>query len=303
AYDILNVHEPSGAAAAMLRRVSARPRIIVTSHGIERRAWDLAREEARLGRGGPSRRARLWHPLTVLSQARFALSLADHVLVLNSDDRAYLIDRLGRRPETVTRIWPGASEVYARAAVTRDYGAPRAILFSGTWRANKGIADLVPAMRRVWQSRPDVTLTVLGAGADPAVIHAAFGDARVRVETAASDEAAAAVYGAHDLFVLPSLFEGTPLTLIEAMAGGLPCVTTRTCGMKDVVRDGENGLLVPVRDPEALARALLLVVETPALAARLGRAAAADAAACCTWSEAARPVLSVYESVDAFAPA
>ena len=54
-----------------------------------------------------------------------------------------------------------------------------------------------------------------------------------------------AVYAAHDIFVFPSLVEGMPLTLLEAMATGMPVVTTNTCGMSDVVEDEFNGLLVP----------------------------------------------------------
>lgn len=130
----------------------------------------------------------------------------------------------------------------------------------------------------------------------------AFPDAvrsRVRCMTAADDAAAAAVYAEHDLFLLPSLFEGTPLTLLEAMASGLPIVTTATCGMLDEIRDGENGLLVPIRSPAAIVAAVERVIGDAALRARLGRAAHAEAIAHHSWRQAAEPVLRAYERLAA----
>lgn len=75
------------------------------------------------------------------------------------------------------------------------------------------------------------------------------------------------------LFVLPSLTEGVSLTLLEAMARGLPVAATRVGGNVEVVADGETGLLVPAGDPPALPAALLRLWGDPEEGARLGRAA------------------------------
>ena len=77
-----------------------------------------------------------------------------------------------------------------------------------------------------------------------------------------------------DIFTLPSLAEGTPVSLLEAMACALPVVASRVGGIPEVVRDGEHGTLVPV-DTEALAQALARYVQDPQLAARHGQAARA----------------------------
>jgi glycosyltransferase involved in cell wall biosynthesis len=69
---------------------------------------------------------------------------------------------------------------------------------------------------------------------------------------------------------LPSLREGVPKVLIEAAACGRPIVTTDAPGCREIVRNGENGLLVPVRDSRALAEALRLLIENPALRAGMG---------------------------------
>ena len=104
----------------------------------------------------------------------------------------------------------------------------------------------------------------------------------------------AAAFAAADVFLLPSLFEGTPLTLIQAMMSGLPVVTTATCGMKDVIQDGETGLLIPVRSPAAIEGAVSRLLVDRELRERVGRAARAAALASYTWDRVAVPVEDAY---------
>jgi glycosyltransferase involved in cell wall biosynthesis len=101
-----------------------------------------------------------------------------------------------------------------------------------------------------------------------------------------------ALYAAHDIFVFPSLMEGLPLALLEAMASGMPVVTTDTCGMPDAVKDGFNGLLVPPADSTALLDALTRLMESQALREELGRNAAASMRAF-TWDRIAERVEKV----------
>jgi len=80
------------------------------------------------------------------------------------------------------------------------------------------------------------------------------------------------VLSALDLFVLPSLWEGMPIVILEAMAAGLPVVATRVGGIPEVVEDGVTGLLVPPRDPEALAEAIIALLQDRKRAEAMGRA-------------------------------
>ena len=75
-----------------------------------------------------------------------------------------------------------------------------------------------------------------------------------------------------DVFVLPSLWEGLPIALLEAMAAGLPVVATRVGGVPEVVVDGVTGLLVPPRDPGALSEAVLTLLQAPDLRRKMGQA-------------------------------
>ena len=76
--------------------------------------------------------------------------------------------------------------------------------------------------------------------------------------------------GALDVFVISSLYEGTPLALFEAMAAGKAIVSTAVDGCREVLEDGETGLLVPPADAESLAQAILRVLGDEPLRRRLG---------------------------------
>ena len=115
--------------------------------------------------------------------------------------------------------------------------------------------------------------------------------------TAADEAETARIFAGADLFLLPSLFEGTPLTLVEAMTSGLPIVTTAVCGMKDLIVSGRSGLLVPIRSPEAIVSAVRSLVEHADLRRQLGTSARRDAMTDYTWDRAAEHVAAAYERV------
>jgi glycosyltransferase involved in cell wall biosynthesis len=298
-YDIVNVHEPCAAPVLLGRRTTS-PLVVVTTHGIERRAWALAKEEGALGREGPGWRTRLTYPASALWHCDLALRRADHVFCLNEEDRHMLVEDFRRSPDTITRVMPGSDEIYERTARGRGYTRIKQILFAATWRKNKGIEDLVPAFVSLAERHPDLSLNVVGAGAPEHMIRHCFPESvrsRVTCETPADDAAMASTFSRADLFLLPSLFEGTPLTMMQAMMSGLPIVTTATCGMKDVIDDEMTGLLIPIRSPDAIVTAIERLLNSPALRRSLGVAARAVALKRYTWDQAAAPVLHAYQAL------
>ena len=108
---------------------------------------------------------------------------------------------------------------------------------------------------------------------------------------------AESVLGALDVFVLPSWIEGMPITVLEAMAHRKPVVATPVGGTPELVLDGETGVLVPPRDPEALAEALRALVADPQRARRLGEAGYARVAERFTVERMTTRVLEVYDEV------
>lgn len=84
------------------------------------------------------------------------------------------------------------------------------------------------------------------------------------------------IYKGLDIFALTSNNEGTPLSLLEAMAAGLPVVATSVGGVPDVVTDGVNGLLVPPGDGEAMTESWRRILRDPARSQRMGERARQD---------------------------
>jgi glycosyltransferase involved in cell wall biosynthesis len=299
-YDIVNVHEPSGAAMCMAKRLAGNPKVVVTSHGVEQRGIELSVEEAQLGRIGSSARSRMVQRATTLWQTRLSLRLADHVFCLNGEDREYLAERLQVDRRRVTRICPGVDGIYASASAARGSRPARRLLFAASWRKNKGIEDFVPAFTQLARCHAELSLTIVGGGLAEERIKADFpAEIRPRVSCVHTrgDAENARIFAECDVFVLPSLFEGTPLTLMEAMGSGLPIVTTATCGMKDVIEHGRNGLLVPMRSPERLVSAVESLLANGELRRELGAEAAKDAVERYTWDHSAATVLRAYKEI------
>lgn len=297
-YDVVNVHEPIGAAIALWKRAAGCRRVVVTSHGLEQRAWDLLLEEGRLGRGGPSAQSRFAYPTTVLWQARLALLHADHVFCLNMEDREYLMSRLSVREDKITRIYPAADQLYGETASRRDYSQAKTIVFAGSWIRRKGTDDVVQSFSSLALRHPQLMLVILNGGVPELAVRSCFPEPlrrRVLCIQAEPEAGTAAALAAADIYLLPSLFEGTPLTLMEAMWSGLPIVTTATCGMADVINNRSTGLLVPIRSPEAVVAAAEELLIDSDLRARLGRAAHAQARHSYTWSKVAQPIQELYE--------
>lgn len=297
-YDLINVHEPSSAAVVAGRRALGNLIVVVTTHGVESRGWKHALEEERLGRQRIALKTRVIYPATSLWQSAVGLRYADHIFCLNIEDRDYLVRHFGRSEREITRIFPAASTVYASGAVNRDYRRARRLLFAGSWLPRKGTTDLRAAFVMLREHYPELELHVLGSSVNVAGVLADFPPQLhpiITCDPIVTEAQAAAAFAAADLYVLPSLFEGTPLTLIEAMMSGLPVVTTATCGMKDVIRDDDNGLLVPIRSPGAIVQAVERLLDDVALRERLGRTAQTEALTKYTWDKVAAPVLDAYE--------
>jgi glycosyltransferase involved in cell wall biosynthesis len=99
-----------------------------------------------------------------------------------------------------------------------------------------------------------------------------------------------------NLFVLPSIIEGMPLVLLQAMACGLPVVATKVSGSVDLVQPGRNGLLVPAKDPALLAEALISLLGDRARCSQMG-ARSREIALTMDWSEIARSYSALYQAV------
>jgi glycosyltransferase involved in cell wall biosynthesis len=150
--------------------------------------------------------------------------------------------------------------------------------FAGRLTAQKDLGLALEAVAGV----PDAHLAILGEGPERERLARRTGelglDGRVRFLGGGTRGDALRLFRAADAVVLSSSWENLPHAVVEALAVGTPVVATAVGGVPEVVRDGENGLLVPPRDADALAGALRRLVSEPGLRARLAAAAAPSVA-------------------------
>jgi glycosyltransferase involved in cell wall biosynthesis len=139
----------------------------------------------------------------------------------------------------------------------------------------KGFDLLVRAIERLVGGGADVGLVIVGEGEEGPRLHALVQELnlgeRVRLLGYRSD--VLEIYQALDAYALSSIREGLPNVLLEAMAVAVPVAATRIAGVPNLIRDGENGLLIPPGDLDALTAALSRLHGDPPLRDRLGAAA------------------------------
>ena len=192
-----------------------------------------------------------------------------------------LVERHILPPEKITLI-PNAVElpvpaVHPREAMQARFGfSPEDVVAVTAARLAppKGHRYLLDALPLLLPDFPHLRLLLLGDGEERAALEAQRDALGLRgyVIFAGSVGGVPELLAGCDLFVLPSLWEGMPVALLEALAAGLPTLATRVAGTPEVIRDGETGLLVPPRDPAALADGLRRLLTDDALCARLAEA-------------------------------
>ncbi|HYK91721.1 MAG TPA: glycosyltransferase family 4 protein [Acidobacteriota bacterium] len=133
----------------------------------------------------------------------------------------------------------------------------------------KDHATFLEAAARAIMTRRDMKFAVIGDGELRSSLEARARALRLdeKVYFAGWEKDLAPIYADLNLVVLSSRNEGTPVSIIEGSAAGRPVVATCVGGVPDMIQDGWNGLLVPPGDPEALASAMIRVIENPAMAA------------------------------------
>jgi glycosyltransferase involved in cell wall biosynthesis len=156
---------------------------------------------------------------------------------------------------------------------------------------------LVDAFAAAFRGNSTVRLLMIGDGPLESKIHRRVEQLGLRSRVILfGDGVATRIMPAFDVFCLSSRYEGMPYVYLEALAAGLPIVSTRVCGATTCVEPGRNGLLVPPDDATSLAAALATLADDAALRRRFGAASAAMAARF-TASQMVDQTLNVYTDV------
>ncbi len=235
---------------------------------------------------------------------RIVLKSSDIVIAVSNSVREHVLS-LGLSPEKVVVVPNGVDleEFSSSSYNTKKYNAST-VIFVGRLIPNKGLDYLVEAAK------------ILAAGKVTKIKFRIVGEGPYRRQL----EELIAEYGLSPyfeflghvprvsdelrnggIFVRPSLTEGMPLTVLEAMASGLPVIATRVSGTSEIIAHNETGILVEPGNVGQLAEAIKYLVESPKEASRLGRNARAFIERYYmekfSWDAAASNVLSIYESL------
>lgn len=270
-YDLVHTHTPKanilGRLAARLARI---PFVVATEHGF-----------FFYGKRGLSFYLHTW-------LARLGARLSDRVLVINQEDLDIAQTWGICRAEQVVYIKGGVG-------VDTDYFFPRqadsteirkslglstngpVVGIVGRLTLEKGHGDFFRAAASIKDSWPDAQFLVVGQAdvVEQDLIESLSDQAGVRQNTFFMGWRTdlPTLYTAMDVLVLPSYREGLPVTLMEAAAMGLPAVATDIRGCREVIVDTETGLLIPLGDWQALARAIIWLLNSPEERKRMGQSA------------------------------
>jgi len=251
------------------------------------------------------RTRRTWKRYPFLLLERLAYEMDDAVIVVSEGLRTFLekVERLPRRKMVVIGHGIEATSYPAtRAEARRALGLPAhgpLIGAVGRLSPEKGQVVLLRALPAILAAFPRAACVVAGEGPARAQLEAetrrlGIGD---RVVLLGFRRDVPRVLAALDLFVQPSIYEGFGLSLLEAMAAGLPVVASRVGGIPEVVEDGRTGLLVPSQDPAALAAAIVRLLGDAEGAQRLGESAANHARERYSLSRVAERVDDLYRNI------
>jgi glycosyltransferase involved in cell wall biosynthesis len=231
---------------------------------------------------------------------RSSFRAADLAVFLSRADADEIVAGGVKAPEAVAAVNPGVDDFFA-STVPLEGRAD--VAFVGTFFHRKGSDVVAAVMSRLMRARPALRLSLFGTGVAAPEVLAAFPEevrARVEVVPSVPSTELARRLERFAIMLFPTRYEGFGIVTLEAMRAGLVVVTTATGAGADMVRDGENGLLVAMGDVDGTERAVARLLDEPALRTRLARAAVDDASPR-TWQRAARELVAVYERAIALA--
>ena len=281
--DVLHTHKfGSNVWGAPIGRLSGIPVVIAHEH-----TWSY--------HGAPMRRAL---DREVVGRA------ADVVLAVSREDRRKMVEIEHLDPGRVRFVANGIRPLKPGhgGRVREELGIPSAAPVLGTvgsLRPQKALGRLVQAARVLIRSFPDIRVLIVGDGEEHAELRAEIARCGLKrhVLLLGHRTDVADVLAAMDVCVSTSIWEGSPLAVMEFMAAGKPIVATRVGGIPDLITHGEHGLLVDSEDPVGLVRSIDVLLRDPEMRSRLGVAARRRQAAEFTIEGTVTRVESIYEAL------
>lgn len=192
---------------------------------------------------------------------------------------------------------PEVKEKASRLKEKLNIGDEIIIGYVGRLYPAKGLTYLFSAVKEIADKHPRIALLIIGDGAQRYELETMAKDLKIKTIFAGWQHDVLPYYSLMDIFVLPSLFEGLPNVILEAMAMKKAVVATRVGGNPDVLSNGVNGFLVPVRDVSQLAVALEKLIEDDELRIRMGAVNRQKVEKHFLWSKTVDRVEKIYSEI------
>src|SRR3989344_1794594 len=185
----------------------------------------------------------------------------------------FTVAKINRIPNFVdfSLFMPSSAGLKGKKRAELGLGSSQLVTFSGRFIQRKGIDFLLQAWKNVVKVSPKSKLLLLGDGPMLQEMRNSASQLEIKdsVYFLGHTQQILDFLQASDIFVLPSLQEGMPNSLLEAMACGLPVIATRIGGVMDIVKDGENGILIEPADPQGLADGILRLLNDSEFARKI----------------------------------
>lgn len=262
---------------ALARKIKSPP-LVITSHGLF------------------SQTAPYWlNKIYIHTVAKWTFSYSDKVICYTDYEKNEL---------TTTGIDPNKIEVIHNG-INTDLFTPSGresrnmqILWVGRFVKGKGIKYLIDAFDVLIKQYPELKLVMIGTGTEKDKIKEKIHELKLKniiMKDFVPNSEMVKVYQNSDVFVLPSLDEGVPRTILEAMSCGISIVCTALPQLVDIVKG--CGLLVPIRDSQALADAVSKIISDRELAQKFGEKGRANVVKNYSWGDTVKRTINLYEEL------
>lgn len=282
-YDIVHAHSHlffSTNLSAVARKLGGSTPLVITNHGLN------------------SQTAPKWfQDFYTATGARLTFAAADKILCYTETEKQELVD-LGIKSEKIEVIHNGIdTDLFVPAR--EPCFDKKNLLWVGRYAKGKGLDYLIEAFSILKTRHPDVTLTLVGKGPEQDHISQKIRDLNLESSIIMKDfvpnSEIVSMYQNSSIFVLPSLEEGVPRTILEAMSCGIPVVCSRLPQLVDIVEG--CGLLVPVKDSQALADSISKVLSDSSLAEEFRENGRRNVVENHSWKDTVKKTVQLYKEL------
>lgn len=280
-FDIIHAHSHlffSTNLCALVRRIGSSP-LVITNHGLK------------------SQTVPMWiQKIYIPTVAKWTFKSADTIICYTEEEKT-MLKQLGIDSDKIVVIHNGTdTNMFVPGGKEKNNTQ---ILWIGRFTPGKGVEYLIDAFNTLIKDFPDVKLNMIGKGPLKNEIEQKIRDldlcGSINIKEFVPNTDLPETYQSSDVFVLPSLDEGVPRTILEAMACGVPVVCTELPQLVAIVKG--CGILVPLKDPQALAEALSKIISDRELGQKLGEAGRTKVVKNYSWGDTVKKTIELYEVI------